>query len=255
MAFAKDNPAPTTIILISGDRDFAYLLSTIRWRKYNVVLITNSSMTHESLTVPASLIYDWQSDVLKTRPASKPPSHRSRRETSSSIAFPTTSQEPGNPPGSEAHPADPLSERIATATQPLALPPHPASITATTIPHTHAVLPPDAPLVESDVIPISPKPGIPAGTASAGIPMALTSDDRIVTGPASESTMVHLVLVHSVVTDLGFQQDQSSSETIDSVDEDRVHSSAFVSTCSDVTPTKLLTSEFPELPDDDSTRG
>ena len=73
MAFIKDNPPPTTIILISGDRDFAYLLSTIRWRKYNVVLITNSFMTHESLTAPASFVYDWQSDVLKTRPPSKLP--------------------------------------------------------------------------------------------------------------------------------------------------------------------------------------
>ena len=53
MAFINDNPPPATTVLISSDRDFAYLLSTVRWRKYNVVLISNSFMTHESLTAQA----------------------------------------------------------------------------------------------------------------------------------------------------------------------------------------------------------
>jgi hypothetical protein len=256
MAFIKDNPAPTTIILISGDRDFAYLLSTIRWRKYNVVLITNSSMTHESLTAPASLVYDWQSDVLKTRPPSKLPSHRSRREASTSISFPATTQESDSSSGSEVHPVDPPSDRAPLTLQPLALPPRPVSIatTSTTNP-TYAALPPDAPLVDSEVIPIPPKPEIPAEVASASIPMVPTSDDRIVTSLTSESTMVHLMIVHSVVTDLGFQQDRSSSGAIDSADEDGVHSPAFVSTCVNVTPTQLLTPEIPEFSDDGSTRG
>jgi hypothetical protein len=218
MAFIKDNPAPATIILISGDRDFAYLLSTIRWRKYNVVLITNSSMTHESLTAPVSLIYDWRSDVLKTRPASRPPSHRSRRETSSTVALPTTSQEPDNPPGPGAHPADPPNEPIAPTSQSLALPPQPVSIAANTIPSTHATLPPDAPFVVSEVIPIPPKPEIPAEAASSSIPMTPTSDDRIVTGLTSESTMVHLVIAHRVITDPGFQISLCPKQSIRSME-------------------------------------
>lgn len=39
MAFALDNPPPATIVLISGDRDFVYALSTLRNRRYNIVLI------------------------------------------------------------------------------------------------------------------------------------------------------------------------------------------------------------------------
>jgi hypothetical protein len=204
MAFIKDNPAPTTIILISGDRDFAYLLSTIRWRKYNVVLITNSSMTHESLTAPASLVYDWQSDVLKTRLASKPLSHRSRREASTSISFPATTQESDNFSGSEVHPVDPPNERAAPTTQPLTVP-SPVSITTTNTTHpTLAALPPDVPPVESEVRSIPPKPEIPTEPASAGVSVIPTSGDRIAAGLTNESATVHLAIVHSVVTDLGF---------------------------------------------------
>ena len=203
MAFIKDNPAPATIVLISGDRDFAYLLSTTRWRKYNVVLITNSSMTHESLTAPASLVYDWQSDILKTRPASKPLSHRSRREASTSISFPATTQESDNFSGSEVHPVDPPNERAAPAAQPLALPSPVSIITTSTTHFTLAALPPDVPLVESQVMPIPPKAEIPTEPASAGVPMTSTSGDRIAAGLTNESATVHLAIVHSVVTDLG----------------------------------------------------
>ena len=256
MAFIKDNPAPTTIILISGDRDFAYLLSTIRWRKYNVVLITNSSMTHESLTAPASLVYDWQSDILKTRPPSKPPSQRSRRGASTSISFPTTTQESDNSSGSEAHPVDLSSDRIALTIQPPAPPLRPVSITTTSTIHpTRVVLPSDAPFVDSEAIPIHPKPEIPAEAASASIPMIPTSGDRIAASLTSKSTMVHLTIVHSIATDLGYQQDQPSLKIVGPVDEDGINSSAFVSTCSDVIPAQLLTLEFPEFSGDDSTRG
>ncbi|KAI6006046.1 hypothetical protein EDD15DRAFT_2567286 [Pisolithus albus] len=39
-AFAVDHPPPATVILVSGDRDYAYALSTLRLRNYKVVLIT-----------------------------------------------------------------------------------------------------------------------------------------------------------------------------------------------------------------------
>jgi hypothetical protein len=256
MAFIKDNPAPTTIILISGDRDFAYLLSTIRWRKYNVVLITNSSMTHESLTAPASLAYDWQSDILKTRPPSKPPSHRSRRGASTSISFPTTTQESDNSSGSEAHLVDLSGDRVALTIQPPALPLRPVSIATTSTAHpTRVALPPDPPFVESEVTPIPPKAEIPTEPASAGVLMIPTSGDRIAASLTSESTMVHLMIVHSIATNLGYQQDQPSLKIIGPIEEDGIHSPAFVSTCSDVIPTQLLTLEFPEFSGDDSTRG
>ena len=192
MAFIKDNPPPATIVLISGDRDFAYLLSTVRWRKYNVVLISNSFMTHESLTAQASVVYDWQSDILKTRPSSKLPFLGPRREAPSSVAFLTTLQESDTSSVSDIYSAGLPEEHITPAIQPLALSPRPVSITTiSTIRPTHATLPPDVPLVESEATPIPPKAEIPAEAGSASVPMTPTSDDWIVADLTSESAMVH----------------------------------------------------------------
>lgn len=63
LIYAMDNPAPATIIVISGDRDFAYAISTLRLRQYDIVLITLSN-AHISLTSQASLCYDWIMEVL-----------------------------------------------------------------------------------------------------------------------------------------------------------------------------------------------
>ena len=64
LAYAIDNPSPTTIILISGDRDFAYALSILRFRHYRIVLITLSN-AHHSLRAQASISFDWVSEVLE----------------------------------------------------------------------------------------------------------------------------------------------------------------------------------------------
>jgi len=41
MAHAIDHPAPGTIMLISGDRDFVYAVSTLRLRRYRVIVIAS----------------------------------------------------------------------------------------------------------------------------------------------------------------------------------------------------------------------
>ena len=64
LAYAIDNPAPTTIVLISGDRDFAYALSILRFRHYRIVLITLSN-AHQSLRAQASVSFDWFSEILE----------------------------------------------------------------------------------------------------------------------------------------------------------------------------------------------
>ena len=64
LAYAIDNRAPSTIVLISGDRDFAYGLAMLRLRRYRVILITLSN-AHPSLRAQASLCFDWISDVLE----------------------------------------------------------------------------------------------------------------------------------------------------------------------------------------------
>ncbi|KAF5330704.1 hypothetical protein D9619_005963 [Psilocybe cf. subviscida] len=60
LAHAIDNPSPSTIVLISGDRDFAYALSILRLRCYRTILCTTSN-AHLSLVAQASGCIDWAS--------------------------------------------------------------------------------------------------------------------------------------------------------------------------------------------------
>ncbi|KNC99136.1 uncharacterized protein SPPG_05395 [Spizellomyces punctatus DAOM BR117] len=65
MAFALDNRPPATVILISGDRDFAYALSTLRNRQYHIILLTGKQGAHLSLKAQAHEVLDCRVDVLK----------------------------------------------------------------------------------------------------------------------------------------------------------------------------------------------
>ena len=85
LAYAMDNPAPSTIVLISGDRDFAYALSILRLRRYHIVLITLSN-AHPSLKAQASLCFNWISDASGTiDPTSVLQQHTSPRKRKTSI--------------------------------------------------------------------------------------------------------------------------------------------------------------------------
>ncbi|KAF9228008.1 hypothetical protein BS17DRAFT_693924, partial [Gyrodon lividus] len=59
LAFAVDHPAPATVILITGDRDYAYAISTLRLRNYKVILIVPSPHVPVCLESQASLVVDW----------------------------------------------------------------------------------------------------------------------------------------------------------------------------------------------------
>lgn len=63
MAYAIDNPAPCTIVLITGDRDFSYAMSILKLRRYRIVLITLPN-AHASLTFQACICFDWFNDVV-----------------------------------------------------------------------------------------------------------------------------------------------------------------------------------------------
>ncbi|KAI6028328.1 NYN domain-containing protein [Pisolithus orientalis] len=69
-AFAVDNPAPATVILIAADRDYAYALSTLRLRNYKVVLITPCVST--CLEACASFVIDWNATSLPVERQSTP---------------------------------------------------------------------------------------------------------------------------------------------------------------------------------------
>lgn len=69
MTFAMDNPAPATIVLITGDRDFVYPVSILRMRRYRVILIAPNN-THGSLRYQASSVLHWEQMVGKpSRPS------------------------------------------------------------------------------------------------------------------------------------------------------------------------------------------
>ncbi|KJA27236.1 hypothetical protein HYPSUDRAFT_35856, partial [Hypholoma sublateritium FD-334 SS-4] len=62
LAYAMDHPAPRTLVLISGDRDYAYALAVLRLRRYHVVLVTLGN-AHASLVAQASECLDWYTVV------------------------------------------------------------------------------------------------------------------------------------------------------------------------------------------------
>lgn len=68
LAHAIDNPAPATIILISGDGDFVYAVSTLRLRKYKVILLAPTQCAHWGLKAQANAVYEWPLDVLSAEP-------------------------------------------------------------------------------------------------------------------------------------------------------------------------------------------
>ncbi|KZT11505.1 uncharacterized protein LAESUDRAFT_720753 [Laetiporus sulphureus 93-53] len=63
MAYAIDTPAPATIILISGDRDFVYAVSVLSLRQYRLVIFAPTA-AHSSLKLQASVVHAWPADVL-----------------------------------------------------------------------------------------------------------------------------------------------------------------------------------------------
>lgn len=73
MAFCLDNPAPCTIIILSGDRDFAYTVSLLRQRLYTVVMIVPPDNAHISLIRSASVVINWR-DILPVPKSSSLPS-------------------------------------------------------------------------------------------------------------------------------------------------------------------------------------
>lgn len=69
--FVLDNPAPATIILVSGDADFAYACSTLRNRRFRVVIICpEERLVNQALRESCDeLCADWRTAILQMPPA------------------------------------------------------------------------------------------------------------------------------------------------------------------------------------------
>ncbi|KAG6335872.1 hypothetical protein ID866_3209 [Astraeus odoratus] len=65
LAFAVDHSPPATVVLVTGDRDYAYAVSTLRLRNYSVILITPTVTT--CLEAQASAVVDWSVVLTRTR--------------------------------------------------------------------------------------------------------------------------------------------------------------------------------------------
>ena len=91
--FALDHKPPATIVLISGDVDYAVPLSTLKLRGYNIILVPPPAVSRALLNIPTSVI-SWNSLVAPvtvaiesraaTQTGSVPPS--SAQASSSNVA-------------------------------------------------------------------------------------------------------------------------------------------------------------------------
>ncbi|PIL23777.1 hypothetical protein GSI_13527 [Ganoderma sinense ZZ0214-1] len=82
MAHAIDNPAPTTIVLISGDRDFIYAVSILSLRQYRIVLLAPRA-AYGGLKAQASAVHNWPDDFLPELPPSAQHCHAPQVNASS----------------------------------------------------------------------------------------------------------------------------------------------------------------------------
>ncbi|KAG8700110.1 hypothetical protein FRC08_004922 [Ceratobasidium sp. 394] len=60
-------PPKTTVVLVSGDRDFAYPLAVLKARKYDVGLIVPPGGAHPALRAQASWVLNWKDVMEDTR--------------------------------------------------------------------------------------------------------------------------------------------------------------------------------------------
>jgi hypothetical protein len=128
LAFAIDHGSPATIVLIAGDRDYAYAMSTLRLRQYTVVLIVPSSPhTSQSLKSQASVVVDWNYAILRKRPdADTPPVWQPYRDLGEDIVerLAREIQDPNEDPAvtlisSHHTPTVPTHTRHISAAEPL----------------------------------------------------------------------------------------------------------------------------------------
>ncbi|KIK64268.1 hypothetical protein GYMLUDRAFT_259249 [Collybiopsis luxurians FD-317 M1] len=96
-AFAMDNPpslsTTTTIIIVSGDGDYSYTLSSLRGRGYKIIVVA-PSQCHQSIREQATMLFSWESikkkvrqtkNVVQVSTASKAGSDTAKLKASASI--------------------------------------------------------------------------------------------------------------------------------------------------------------------------
>lgn len=64
--FAMENPAPQTIVIVSGDIDFAYPLAKLRQREYKIVLVIPPVGANRVLKMQADIVLEW-AEIMGTK--------------------------------------------------------------------------------------------------------------------------------------------------------------------------------------------
>ncbi|KAG7452694.1 uncharacterized protein BT62DRAFT_20888 [Guyanagaster necrorhizus] len=147
LAYAFDNPlASTTIVLITGDRDFAYAVAILRLRQFHVVVISPSVPSpHASLTAHAAVCIDWNTAIMQNigleASASQPaPPDRTKTESppdSAPVACPPTQPVNLGPTNSSQLPQPNLPSISANPLKPTPLEINSRSRSADPIHRTH----------------------------------------------------------------------------------------------------------------------
>ncbi|CCM02865.1 uncharacterized protein FIBRA_04977 [Fibroporia radiculosa] len=228
LTYAIDTPAPATILLISGDRDFVYAVSVLRLRKYNVVLVAPNS-SHSSLRVQASVVLDWDSDVLgkstngnqrsastdaATHPNVGPNTHR--RSQSSLSILETTPQTPQRQRGHSFRGT--LSTPVVESPQTMGASPR---LQTKLPPDAGHSLPPTSHLTPLDKSAISPVP-----ESSVVIPASTSGQSAIDdSGPIADLNMHLRTLGNTSAPDSSLHPKLTISTPADAVFKPMIHSS------------------------------
>ncbi|TFK72528.1 hypothetical protein BDN72DRAFT_855395 [Pluteus cervinus] len=109
ITYAQDKSASATVVLITGDRDFAYAISILRFRRHRIILLPNDNAS-PILKHQASMTLDYQ-EVIGDLPRVQPSSGTSSRRSSMAARSQGSQASPRLPPSSGRADLQGLHER------------------------------------------------------------------------------------------------------------------------------------------------
>ncbi|KAF9072450.1 NYN domain-containing protein [Rhodocollybia butyracea] len=192
LTFAMDNLAnssSTTILIISGDKDFAYALSVLRLRMYNVVVVAPST-SHQSLRAQVSKFLDWSASILNGVSSREDlsPSNDNSTPATRTRCRPTTTSETANPsPGPAAPPINPIANDTPIPVI-APCPPHSCSHASSIPKGTTLPSPPPPPPSHSSLLPSHNSAPLPDAQSLQDIQSGHSNDRNMDTSPPGYST-------------------------------------------------------------------
>ncbi|KAL7417255.1 NYN domain-containing protein [Mrakia frigida] len=138
--FALDNEPPATVVLLSSDTEYSDMLSSLRSRGYNIILV-ESAMASDELRMSAAEVYKFH-DIVRAAGVAAPTQDPSQQSTERPIA--------------RAQPTLPPQPFAAAVARPPPSRPQPASAAPPT--STTPILPPSAPIRTTPIPPSSAPP-------------------------------------------------------------------------------------------------